>query len=71
MDTHRNLLFTLLALPPFRQKVSPFGTDMPAWKAQYSFGKFFPALARQRKKNETMEDFSSAFWSKLAQGRNA
>jgi hypothetical protein len=38
--------FILPALLQFREKVGPFGTDLLTWKVGYTFGKFFPALAR-------------------------
>lgn len=52
------------------ERSGPFGTDLLTWKAGYSFGKLFPALARLGKKNETTEGCSSGFGSKLTQGRN-
>lgn len=53
--------FTPPALLQFRGKVGPSGADWLTWKAGYSFGKFFPALAGLREKMRQWKIAPQAF----------
>lgn len=70
---HTNLLFTLMALLLFRQKVSPCGTKLLTWKAGYSFvflHPFWQLLSdsgQTGQGNKTIEDYSTDFRSKPLQ----